>query len=223
MDLMSYLLGKQASGGGGGGGLDWSAIGYSGEPQAIIDGYNYAVEIKNNWDATKTAFGSIFNFDYKLVIMPSIDSSNLTSMISAFYGCYALTTVALFNIENVTSTRECFRECRALKVIPKFNTSKVTNMQQMFNGCYSLTSVPLLDTKAITGNSSFSNMFVNCVSLTDTSLDNILQMCINATGYTGTKTLSTLGVVSTTIYPTSRIEALPHYQDFLDAGWTIGY
>ena len=32
-----------------GGGHDWSAIGYSGEPQAIEDGYDYAVEIKNNW------------------------------------------------------------------------------------------------------------------------------------------------------------------------------
>ena len=35
--------------------------------------------------------------------------------------------------------------------------------------------------------------------------------------------LAQLGITDTTAYPTSRIQALPHYQDFLDAGWTIGY
>ena len=54
MDITSYLLGKQASGGGGGGSsLDWSAIGYNGEPQEIKDGYNYAVEIMENWAICK--------------------------------------------------------------------------------------------------------------------------------------------------------------------------
>ena len=64
-------------------------------------------------------------------------------------------------------------------------------------------------------------MFFYCFSLSDTSLDNILQMCINATSYTATKTLNHIGIYLDT-YPASRIQALPHYQDFLDAGWTIG-
>lgn len=58
--------------------------------------------------------------------------------------------------------------------------------------------------------------------LTDASLDNILQMCINATSYTETKTLAELGL-SNYRASVSRVEALPHYQDFLNAGWTIGY
>jgi hypothetical protein len=96
-------------------------------------------------------------------------------------------------------------------------------MQKMFQNCYNLASVPLLDTSAITGSSSFASMFTNCYNLTDTSLDNILQMCINATGYTGNKTLSALGFTNSTIYSESRIQALPHYQAFVNAGWTIGY
>lgn len=49
MDITSYLLGKQAGGGGGGSDLDWTAIGYDSTPQAIVDGYNYAKQIKDNW------------------------------------------------------------------------------------------------------------------------------------------------------------------------------
>lgn len=207
----------------GGGGIDWSAIGYDGEPQSITDGYNHAIDILNSWDSTTNTFGSRFSSDRQLSIMPLLDIPNITNLTGAFYGCYSLVSVPLFNTENITNMFECFRECRALMSIPKFNTSKVTNMYRMFANCYSLATVPLLDTSAITGRSSLSEMFNNCFVLTDTSLDNILQMCINAVNYTGQKTLRTLGFQGGDIYPTSRIEALPHYQDFLDAGWTIGY
>lgn len=224
MDITSYLLGKNASGGGGGGSdLDWSAIGYNGRPQTINDGYNHAVEIMNNWDSTKYSFGTTFQSDRNLVIMPLIDIPNITSMNSAFYGCYALTTIALLNTENVTSMSECFRECRGLTSVPKFNTKKVKTMQKMFMSCYDLASVPLFDTSGLTGSGSFTYVFTDCYNLTDTSLDNILQMCINATGYTGAKNLTTLGITDTGTYPASRIQALPHYQAFLNAGWTIGY
>ena len=65
-------------------------------------------------------------------------------------------------------------------------------------------------------------MFTGCVKLTDNSLNNILQICINATLYTGTKTLYTLGFRSNK-YSVERIQALSNYQAFIDAGWTIGY
>ena len=206
-----------------GGDIDWTAIGYSGMPQNITDGYNHAIDILNSWDSTTNTFGSRFSSDRQLIIMPLLDIPNIINLTGAFYGCHSLVSLPLFNTENITNMSECFRECRALMSVPKFNTSKVTKMQRMFANCYSLATVPLLDTSAVTGNNSFNEMFINCSVLTDTSLDNILQMCINAVNYTGTKTLRTLGIMSATIYPTSRIEALPHYQDFIDAGWTIGY
>lgn len=220
MDIVSYLLGKKSSGGGGGSDLDWSAIGFNGTPQAIKDGYNHAVEIMNNWDSTSTSFGTDFQEDRKLVIMPLLDIPNVTTMANAFNGNYTLTAIALLNTENVTRMNECFSGCTGLTSVPKFNTKNVTTMQRMFQNCYSLASVPLFDTSGLTGN-SFLYMFNNCSNLTDTSLDNILQMCINATGYTGTKSLSTLGITSTATYPATRIQALPHYQDFINAGWTI--
>ena len=183
--------------GGGGGGLDWSAIGYSGTPQGIVDGYNYAKNIYDNW-TPNVNLRDKFNKDVELTIMPLVDTSIATTTYGMFNNCYALIT------------------------IPLLNTSNVETMRNMFSSCYALNYVPILDTSSLTGTSSMQSMFSNCWSLTNTSLDNILQMCINATSYTGTKTLAKLGFTSSN-YPTSRIQALPHYQDFINAGWTIGY
>ena len=206
-----------------GGGLDWSAIGYNEIPQAIQDGYDYAVEIKNNWSTTGSIASKFYN-DYKIRYMPLV-SITQTNMQGTFSDAYGLQSIPELNTSSVTNMRETFRECRSLQSIPELNTSSVTNMYGMFMGCYSLTTVPLLDTSALNKTASVNNMFSNCQKLSDQSLDNILQMCINATSLPSgtTKTLYAMGITSKSVYPTSRIQALPHYQDFIDAGWTIGY
>lgn len=102
--------------------------------------------------------------------------------------------------------------------IPQYDTSNVANMYYAFQNCSNLLNVPLLDTNRVT---NLRNTFFNSPNLTDQSLDNILQMCINSL-VSSNKTLARLGFTSTD-YPASRIQALPHYQDFIDAGWTIGY
>lgn len=135
-----------------------------------------------------------------------------------FSGCTSLTTVNNFthSITSVVTASETFKNCSSLVTAPTItNFDKITAMNGFFNGCTLLENIPIYDTSSIT---SWSSAFANCSSLTDTSLDNILVMCINATSYNGTKKLSTLGVSNT--YDT-RIQALTHYQDFLDAGWII--
>lgn len=286
MDTLSYLLGKKSSGGGGD--LNWSAIGYSGTPQSIVDGYNYAKYIQDNWqedtsrlydfqdvmisplvslgnrtsmyyfgascsklvevplldtsnitnmssafysasvlltvplfDTSKvTNMEQVFTYCYQLTSIPLFNTSNVTNMYSMFKGCKNLTTVPLLNTSNVTSMGSMFSGCSSLKSVPLFDTSNVTNMGDMFGGCSKLTDIPLFNTSKVTGFYAFINN--DTKKLTDESLDNILQMCINATSYTGTKTLYQLGFRSNP-YPTTKIQALPHYQDFIDAGWTIGY
>jgi len=202
----------------GGSGLDWSAIGYDEEPPVNIDAYNYAVQIKNNWTAT-TSYASKFNGDKKLVYMPLVDTSRATTTQYMFTGCYCLQYIPLLDTSNTIYMQQMFQSCFCLLFVPQFNTQKVKNFESIFYQCASLTDVPILNTSSA---SNMTNMFRECTSLTDTSLDNILQMCIGATSYTGTKTLARLGFASTN-YPSSRIQALPHYQDFIDAGWTIGY
>lgn len=251
----------------GGGGLDWSAIGYSGMPQIIQDGYDYAENIYNNWDSTQTSLNAKFDNDLNLVYMPLVDTSNATranymfrecnnlqicpalnlsacdDVNSMFLNCASLREVGLLDIKNATNMQSMFGSCTLLKEIPLLNTSKSTNTNSMFSNCRNLLSVPQLDIGKVTNASSMfygcyklqtvpelnptsvtnmSSMFNNCRALTDTSLDNILKTCINATSYTGTKTLVQIGITQY-YYSASRIQALPHYQDFLDAGWTTGY
>lgn len=242
MDITSYLLGKNASGGGGGGSdLDWSALGFSGRPQAIADGYNYAVQIMNNWDATSTMTEKFLR-DTTLLFMPLVDITKASDLTKMFQYCNALIQIADLDYSKATILDYIFGGCNQLKSISNFNANgklqysfdscskletirgnmKPTTLRSAFNNCTSLKNIPLIDGSNISGSSSLQGTFTNCPSLTDTSLDNILQMCISATSYTSTKTLVRLGF-SVDNYPATRIQALPHYQAFLNAGWTIGY
>lgn len=201
-----------------GSGLDWSAIGYSDTPQGVVNAYNYAKNIYDNWDSTQTDLSSKYWADNQLSIFPLVDTSSATDMSSMFISCSQLTDIPLLNTSNVTSMSTMFNYCSALRTIPQFDTSNVASMGYMFDGCSNLTTVPVLDTSAVF---NMDYMFNGCNNLSDDSLNNILQMCINAINY-GPSTLAYLGLNGTN-YPTSRIQALPNYQDFIDAGWTIGY
>lgn len=138
-----------------------------------------------------------------------------TSANYMFY--YYIADLPMINMSNVIDM-QYFASYSKTTLVPLYNTSDVTSMYYAFQNCSNLSDVPLLDTSKVT---NFRNMFQNCPNLTDQSLDNILQMCINSLVGSG-KTLARLGFVSTN-YPASRIQALSHYQDFIDAGWTIGY
>lgn len=241
MDVTSYLLGKNSSGGGGGGSdLDWSAIGFNGTPQGIKDGYNYAVEIMNTWDATST-MNDKFLRDTNLMFMPLVDISKASSLSNMFQYCNGLVQVADLDYSNATYLDYMFNGCNKLRSISNFNAKgrlqytfdscslletvqgnmKPTGLRGAFNNCTNLKNISLIDGSSIFGSNALQDTFYGCTNLTDTSLDNILQMCIGVKNYSSAKTLRHLGISNTTVYPTSRIEALPHYQDFIDAGWTI--
>ena len=227
-------------GGGSGSGINWSEIGYEEEPSVIKDGYDYAVEIKNNW-VPATNLANKFNSDYNLIFMPLVDTSiatntqnmfgscisliqipqlntnNVNNMSNMFYGCRSLTTIPQLDTTNLIVMSNMFYNCYSLITIPQLNTSIVTNMQSIFSGCNSLVSIPQLNTNKLT---NMQNMFTNCNSLSDESLNNILAMCINATSYKGTKTLKYIGINSK---QATTCQTLSNYQAFLDAGWTTGY
>ena len=171
MDVTSYLLGKKSSGGGGTGGHDWTAIGYSGEPSFISQGYTYGVTIKNNWNSP-TSMLSKYENDTNLIFMPLVD------------------------------------------------TSRVSNFQSAFSGCTNLIYIPELDLSSARTNASLDYMFEDCASLSQESIDNILQMCIKASRYKGIKSFDTL-------YPNapeiiiSRVQNSQYYSNFTGAGWSL--
>ena len=171
-------------------------------------------------DTTGTqTFTEMFYNCVSLVEAPTLNTSSATTITSLFYGCTSLATAPNYDFGNATSANNIFRGCSSLVTLPAYDFGKVTNMTYAFNGCTALENVPIFN---ITNTLKNMNMaFSGCPNLTDTSLDNILQMCISATGYTAAKTLQALGLQSSD-YPAARWQTLPHYQDFLNAGWT-GY
>lgn len=144
-------------------------------------------------------------------------TSKITSMQYMFSNCNKLREIPLFDTSNVTNMQGAFLLCNSITTIPLFDTSKVTNMSSAFARCANLTTIPLLNTSKVT---NFENIFIQSSNLSNESLNNILQMCINATSYRGTKTLSKLGLSST---QATICQTLSNWNDFVSAGWTTGY
>ncbi len=186
-------------------------------------------------------FTNGFMSNSNLVNAPLFDTSNVTSMSSVFSGCTKLKSVPLYNTSKVTNMYYMFNNCNVLTSVPLFDTSSVTNMASMFNNCYAITSIPefntsslqlmgsmfkncsLLTTIPVFDTSKVTNLyypFSGCGRLTNESLNNILTMCINATSYTGTKTLKYLGLSQSLA---NTCTGLSNWAAAEAAGWTTGY
>lgn len=184
---------------------------------------NYIIEANevDLTDITTPSLSNLFSSCPKLKKVSFKSGNNITNMSNMFLLCTVLEEIDFSNVDtsNVTNMSEMFRMCQKLTSIPQIDTSKVTNMYNMFYACASLMNLPLLDTSKVT---NWEYAFYYCAALTNESLNNILQMCVNATSYTGTKTLAYLGFNSSWC-SASKIQGLSNYQAFLNAGWTIGY
>ena len=126
-----------------------------------------SVELASN-DSSDTRFlpknttKKNFQSYYKLLALPSIDFSDLTSLFGMFTRCYSLTAIPQLDISNATNMSAAFGYCYSLETIPKINTSKVTSMYNTFYYCYSLKTIPQLDTSNVT---NMEGMFNYCYSL----------------------------------------------------------
>lgn len=183
-------------------------------PQEILS-IDYNSKILTDTDKSANKVNEIYRYIIKI---KELDLTNINTCKNMFRNCVSLESVQLLkNTTNITNTSGMFYNCVSLIAAPLFDTSNVTDMGNMFNSARNLENVPIYNASSVT---NFSSLFGACSKLTDTSLDNILQMCIGATSYTGTKTLSALSLNNVPNIAT-RVPQLTHYQDFLDAGWTI--
>lgn len=148
--------------GGGSGDTDWAAIGYDETPDFVKKGYDYAVEIKENWTPS-TKYSSKFNNDKLLVFMPFVDTSTGTLFDSMFKGCSSLVNVPDLDTSEGTSFNSMFSNCSVLKKAPKIDTSKGTSFSSMFMYCSNLETVPEMDTS---NGMYFGDMFFNCPNIT---------------------------------------------------------
>ena len=129
----------------------------------------------------------------KLDGTPLLDTSQLTNCGGLFQNSQNLISVPMLDISNATDIAFMFGDCTNLIYIPVLNTSKVVDMLGTFS---------------------------RCPKLSDKSLNNILQMCINASNYREDKTLEYLGLSEE---QATKCTTLSNYEAFTEAGWTTGY
>ena len=186
------------------------------------NGFNGCSFLKNYSITAKASnVNAMFSGCSSLAEAPDFDTSTTSNFSEMFNGCSSLTYVSDdFDTSSGTNFYRCFYNCSSLENIPSWNLRNGTNLQQLFAGCSSIKNVPPL---VITAATNLTNMFQNSGSnLTELSRNNILMMLATASSYTGTKTLAAVGFTSS-MYTAASWQALTNYNDFVTAGWSIGY
>lgn len=178
-------------------------------------------ELSLKFNVKPVSLNALFNQCNSLetITFKGEDTSSVTDFGYMCSNCWALESFPQIDTSNGTTFQTTFSRCYALETAPSINLSNATNLSYMYNYCRNLKNVPAYSIPKAT---NLSYMFTDCSSLTTQSLENILAMCISATAYTGTKTLAQLGFSSSN-YSKTRIQNLSNYQDFVNAGWSIGY
>lgn len=144
-------------------GLNWGALGYSGEPSLIINGYDYAIQIKNNW-VDETLYQK-YQYNTQLTFFPKVSSTQATDMRRAFLNCKNLIygDFSLFNTTNTTRMEYMFAYCTSLRELDlsSFYTSNLQRTANMFLYCVSLAKIDMrnFSLSQITTSSYYTNMF----------------------------------------------------------------
>ncbi len=115
--------------------------------QALLESIEESKALAKEFeDGTRTTFRDC----RKLVVLPQIDTSNMTSMRYMFYDCTALTAIPLLDTSKVTDMSNMFSYCKSLTTIPLLDTSNVTNIDGTFQNCSSLTTISSIDISRVT-------------------------------------------------------------------------
>lgn len=145
---------------------------------------------------------------------PFLRTGNCTNFDHMFQACSNLRHLPLYDTSHGESFVSFAYNCSELLDVPQFDTSNATNFGTMFRSCKKLVTIPALNTSKIT---NFTNIVNGCNLLSNESLNNLLIMCLNATSYTGTKSLITLGL---NITQRTTCKSFPIWSDLVAAGWT---
>ena len=163
----------------------------------------------------KSMFGSCYN----LANVPNFDTSNVIDMSNMFAGCWNLINIPNLNTINVTNMKYMFSRCRNLVNMINLNTINVIDVCGMFWYCPNLVNVPQFDTSNVT---NVTNMFYNCNNLSDTSIQNIINMCLNSKVTNSTlKNLNNTNTYSPFYYTNiSSSKYSNRLTELTQAGWT---
>lgn len=147
--------------GGGTSSTDWSQIGYTSQPQDIVDKLNYSKQIYDNWDNTQTDLSYKYNFNTTLVYAPLVDTSNCIIFTGMYNGCSKILEIPPINTSNGTKFNYFASQCNIIKKFPQIDISNATDISLMFMSS-GFVDIPELNAKSVT---NVSNPFNYCSSL----------------------------------------------------------
>jgi len=143
-------------------------------------GANNMTEFECNFSATSSV--TSFNYTWRdcvnLTTFPLIDTSSGTDFTIAWYNCNSLTSFPQIDTSSGTIFTNTWRNCTSLTSFPLIDISSGTNFSRAWQACISLTSFPANFFDSWTGtpaNNCFVSTWLNCFSLTATSVENILN------------------------------------------------
>ena len=149
-----------------------------------------------------TNFSNAWNNCNSLTAFPLIDTSSGTNFSTAWQNCSSLTSFPLIDTSSGTSFAFAWSFCSSLTNFPMLDVSSGTNFSLAWEGCSALTSFPALTMNNATtferawrsnsnlvtfpanvfdnwtgtpANNCFVSTWLGCISLTATSVENILN------------------------------------------------
>ena len=151
----------------------------------------------------------------------TINALNMFNNATFPNGLSGMASLKIYNISNANSMFRSSKFTGSNKAIDftSISFNNCTSFESMFNGSDVVTLTGNVD---LTYATNLSYMFTNCHNLDNASVNNVLGWLIDASAYTGTKTLAAIGFTSAD-YPAATIQSLSNYSAFTAAGWSIGY
>lgn len=149
--------------------IDWTEIGYSGQPNIIQTGFDYAKQIMQNWDASITDRTDAFRNNGELIFFPSVDTSNITIASYMFYNSSIIAIADDFDFSSMTNTANMF----AYSKIRYVNNCILGNASasSMFSNINNLKINNMVSTSS-TSSGAFSgnyDLFINKLSIRSTT------------------------------------------------------
>lgn len=181
--------------------------------------------------STFPVLGNMSQMFYSCNQMTNVNLTNtvingVTDISDCFYNCGNVSSIDLTCIKPSNAGIYCaemVRGCTKIETIDIHTfTNKITNLKSAFNSCSNLKIIIFgenFSLENLSGAQAFLNTFSYCPLLTNDTLNEILKVISTATSYTGTKTLSLIGLSNTQIATCQTLSNWPLAQS---AGWTTG-
>lgn len=164
---------------------DWSQIGYSDTPDSTIRGFDYALDILENWDISEVVHTEEYRYNYNLMYFPAnINPVNLETIDRMFQG----SNLEYIDID-LTYTRTAqslFADCHNLRSARVYNAgvnANLVSLNNMFIECHSLVGI-IFDDQHLQPNTYMQNFCKNCYELPSFSYGflNPQDRVVNASG-----------------------------------------